>query len=127
MAGLGFEDRWKWFALGFDFVYGVQESSNDKYALSSPIIVSNIWVKYYVFKNKSKGGIHPFGGISSFGQSVFLTDKNATGDINQLFSQSGSVNMTMNTGFVQLGIGADAIDFTKIDEVYFNFKKLVTA
>jgi len=51
MAGLGFEDRWKWFGLGCDFFYGFQEYANEKYHLSSPIIVSNIWVKYYVVKN----------------------------------------------------------------------------
>jgi len=68
------------------------------------------------------GVIYPFGGISALSQSIFLTDKNVTGDINQLFYNSGSVNMTMNTGFAQFGIGADAIDFTQSDGVYFNFK-----
>lgn len=122
MAGLGFEDRWKWFGTGVDFSYGVQEHSNDAYYVTSTLLASNIWVKYYVIKNKQKGGIYPFGGITAVNQSVFITSRNATGDINQLFSQSGAVNMALSTGFAQIGIGADAINFTKSDDVYLNIK-----
>jgi hypothetical protein len=122
MAGLGFEDRWKWLSLGCDFVYGVQEHSNDRYNITLPVLVSNVWIKYYVLKNKEKGGLYPFGGISIVDKSVFITDKKAAGDINQLFTQSGAVNMNLSNGFAQFGVGADAINFTKEDNVYFSFK-----
>jgi hypothetical protein len=122
MAGLGFEDRWKWFNVGVDFVYGINEHSNDKYYVYSPTLVSNIWLKYYVFKNKQKGGIYPFGGIAAINQHAFITDKNSSGNINQLFTQPGAVNMGLSTGFAQFGVGADAINFTKEDDVYFSFK-----
>lgn len=122
MAGLGFEDRWKWLSLGLDFVLGIQENTNDNYAVTSNILISNIWLKYYVFKHKQKGGIYPFAGITSLNKSAYITNKNATGDINQLFSQPSAVNMSLSNGFAQFGVGADAINFTKTDDVYFSFK-----
>lgn len=122
MAGLGFEDRWKWLALGCDFVYGVQEHSSDKYLLSSPLFVSSIWTKYYLKRSKTIGGIYPFGGFTFINKSVFITDKSTNADINQLFTQSGSVNMHFTSVFAQFGFGADFIDFSKNEDVYLNMK-----
>ncbi len=122
MGGLGWEERWKRFAIGIEALAGGSGNDNDKYSLSSTLLVSNITAKYYVLFNKKIGGIYPFGGITAINQSVYITDITNTNDINKLFTQSGAVNMQLSTGFVNFGIGFDLLDFSDEDALYGSFK-----
>jgi hypothetical protein len=122
MIGLGIETRWKWFAMSVESDFGSQNHTNAKYDLRSTMLVTSINTKYYVVKKKDIGGIYPFLGITVLDQSVYLTDLNTTADINGLFTQSGAVNMSLATGFVNMGVGFDILDFTKEHSFYMNCK-----
>lgn len=122
MGGLGWEERWKRFAIGIEAMAGGSGNDNDKYSLTSTLLVSNITAKYYVIFNKKIGGIYPFGGITAINQSVYITDITNTNDINKLFTQSGAVNMQLSTGFINFGIGFDLLDFSDEDAFYGSFK-----
>lgn len=122
MGGLGWEERWKRFAIGIEAMYGSTSNENEKYSVTSTLFVSNITAKYYVLFNKDIGGIYPFGGISAINQSVYITDITNTNDINKLFTHSGAVNMQLSTGFVNFGIGFDLLEFSKEDAFYGSFK-----
>ena len=122
MGGLGWEERWKRFAIGLDFSAGEYTNSNDKYELASTVLLSSITAKYYAIHSKDIGGIYPFAGVTALNQSVYLTDVTNQDNMNNLFNQSGSVNMHLSTGFVNLGIGFDLLDFTKEDAFYGSFK-----
>jgi hypothetical protein len=122
MLGLGFEERWKRFALSVEADFGSQNHENAKYDLTSTMLATSINTKYYVVKKKDIGGLYPFLGITVLDQSVYLTDLTTTADINGLFTQSGAVNMSLATGFVNMGIGFDILDFTKDHSLYLNCK-----
>jgi hypothetical protein len=122
MGGLGFEERWKWFACGLDFSMGENIAENDRYEVKSSITLAGIYFKYYVWRRTDIGGFYPILGITARNQSVYITDKSNTNDINGLFNQSGSVNVNLSTGYLNTGIGFDLLNFKKEDAFYGSMK-----
>lgn len=123
MGGFGLEERIDdLFCFGGELMTGGKYNSNDRYELNTSLFMVNIYMKYYVFPRPTKGGFYPFVGFNSYNTSVYLTDISNTNDINGLFQNSGSVNLKLNTLFLNGGIGYDLFNFKEETAFYGSIK-----
>lgn len=117
MAGMGLHERTDLFCFGGEFITGESFNSNDRYELTSSLFMLDLYMKCYVFSKPESGGFYPFIGFNSYNQTLHLTDISTSSDLNGLFTQSGSVNLKLNTLFLNGGIGYDL--FNKKEETSF--------
>lgn len=122
MAGIGLNDRIDLWCFGGELITGGNYNSNDRYELNSSLFMVNLYMQYYLFSKPETGGLYPFVGFNSYNKTVYLTDISTSNDLNGLFQQSGSVNLKLNTLFLNGGIGYDFFNLTKEMSFYGSIK-----
>lgn len=122
MAGIGINERTDLFCFGGELITGGGYNSNDRYELNSSLFMVDLYMKYYLFSKPETGGFYPFVGFNSFNKTIHLTDISTSNDLNGLFQQSGSVNLKLNTLFLNGGIGYDLFNLKEGTSFYGSIK-----